>query len=94
MASSPGGMMRPGLLSIASPPALNLSISAGGVLLFLGAGSFDDSLWRSADQMKPELVRRNKSVTLIYRMPRVSLTGRGKAIEIGAEGEQITARKE
>jgi flagella basal body P-ring formation protein FlgA len=51
-------------------------------------------LLRSADLMKPELVRRNESVTLIYQIPGVSLTARGKATESGAEGEQISVRNE
>lgn len=51
-------------------------------------------LLRSADLMKPEVVQRNESVTLIYRIPGVSLTARGKAIESGAEGEQISVRNE
>ena len=39
--------------------------------------------------MKPELVQRNETVTLIYEVPGVTLTVRGKALEAGAEGDAI-----
>ncbi len=51
-------------------------------------------LLRAADLMKPELVRRNESVMLIYQVPGVSLTARGTAIESGAEGDHISVRNE
>lgn len=44
---------------------------------------------RSADLVKPELVQRNDIVTLIYRVPGISLTVRGRAAEGGAEGDVI-----
>lgn len=44
---------------------------------------------RTADTMKPELVQRNETVTLIYEVPGVTLTVRGKALEAGAEGDTI-----
>lgn len=49
---------------------------------------------RSADLMKPELVRRNEGVTLIYQAPGISLTVRGKAAESGAEGDEISVHNE
>ena len=44
---------------------------------------------RTADLMKPELVQRNETVTLIYEVPGITLTVRGKALEAGAEGDII-----
>ena len=45
---------------------------------------------RAADLMKPELVQRNETVTLVYEVPGVKLTVRGKAAEGGAEGDVIS----
>ena len=45
---------------------------------------------RHADLMKPELVQRNDTVTLIYEVPGIVLTIRGKALESGAEGDLIS----
>ena len=39
--------------------------------------------------MKPELVQRNETVTIIYEVPGIVLTMRGKALEAGAEGDII-----
>jgi flagella basal body P-ring formation protein FlgA len=49
---------------------------------------------RSADLMKPELVARNETVTLIYEVPGVTITVRGKAAEGGAEGDVISVLNE
>lgn len=49
---------------------------------------------RAVELMKPELVRRNETVTLIYEVPGISLTVRGKAAESGAEGDTITVLNE
>jgi flagellar basal body P-ring formation protein FlgA len=49
---------------------------------------------RAADLMKPELVQRNESVTLVYEVPGVMLTVRGKAVEGGAEGDVISVLNE
>lgn len=49
---------------------------------------------RSADLMKPELVQRNETVTLIYEVPGITLTVRGKAIEGGADGDVISVLNE
>jgi len=40
--------------------------------------------------MKPELVHRDDSVTLVYEVPGILLTTRGKALEAGAMGDTIT----
>ena len=45
---------------------------------------------RTADLMKPELVQRNESVTLIYEAPGMVLTIRGKALESGTQGDLIS----
>ena len=44
---------------------------------------------RAADLMKPEIVQHNETVMLIYEMPGIRLTVRGKATEGGAEGDVI-----
>jgi flagellar basal body P-ring formation protein FlgA len=44
---------------------------------------------RTADLMKPDLVQRNEAVTLVYEVPGLVLTIRGKALESGAEGDTI-----
>lgn len=48
----------------------------------------------ASDMMKPELVQRNELVTLVYRVPGIMLTVRGKAAEGGAEGDVITVLNE
>ncbi|WP_426419262.1 flagellar basal body P-ring formation chaperone FlgA [Bradyrhizobium genosp. A] len=45
---------------------------------------------RSADIAKPEFVSRDQSVTVIYQVPGIYLTTRGKAIESGAEGDTVS----
>lgn len=49
---------------------------------------------RTADLMKPELVQRNETVTLIYEVPGITLTVRGKATQGGAEGDVISVLNE
>jgi flagella basal body P-ring formation protein FlgA len=49
---------------------------------------------RTAQLMKPELVRRNEHVTLIYEVPGILLTVRGKAMESGAEGDVVAVLNE
>jgi flagellar basal body P-ring formation protein FlgA len=44
---------------------------------------------RTADLMKSEIVQRNETVTLVYEVPGLVLTMRGKALESGAEGDTI-----
>ncbi|KRQ13593.1 flagellar basal body P-ring formation chaperone FlgA [Bradyrhizobium manausense] len=45
---------------------------------------------RIADIAKPEFVSRDQSVTVIYQVPGIYLTTRGKAIEGGAEGDTVS----
>ncbi|MDN4983871.1 flagellar basal body P-ring formation chaperone FlgA [Bradyrhizobium sp. WYCCWR 13022] len=45
---------------------------------------------RVADIAKPELVSRDQSVTVIYQVPGIYLTTRGKAIDNGAEGDTVS----
>jgi flagella basal body P-ring formation protein FlgA len=45
---------------------------------------------RAADIVKPDLVVRDQSVTIIYQVPGLYLTSRGKAIESGAEGDTVS----
>jgi len=49
---------------------------------------------RTAELMKPDLVQRNETVTLVYEVPGVVLTIRGKAAEGGAEGDVINVLNE
>jgi flagella basal body P-ring formation protein FlgA len=49
---------------------------------------------RSADLMKPEVVTRSDTITLVYEVPGVMITARGKAIESGAEGDVINVLNE
>jgi flagella basal body P-ring formation protein FlgA len=44
---------------------------------------------RSADLGKPDRVTRDQSITLIYEAPGLYLTGRGKALESGTEGDTV-----
>jgi flagella basal body P-ring formation protein FlgA len=44
---------------------------------------------RRADLMKPQMVHRDDNVTLVYEVPGILLTTRGKALEPGAEGDVI-----
>jgi flagellar basal body P-ring formation protein FlgA len=44
---------------------------------------------RQSELMKPEIVLRNETVTLIYEVPGILLTVRGKALESGAEGDIV-----
>ena len=45
---------------------------------------------RTADIAKPEFVSRDQSVTVIYQVPGIYLTTRGKAIESGTEGDTVS----
>lgn len=51
-------------------------------------------LLRAAELMKPDLVQRNETVTLVYEVPGIVLTVRGKAAEGGAEGDVISVLNE
>ena len=44
---------------------------------------------KNADLGKADLVTRDQDVTLIYQSPGLYLTGRGKAMEAGAEGDTV-----
>ena len=45
---------------------------------------------RVADIVKPDLVLRDQNVTIIYQVPGLYLTTRGKAVDNGAEGDTIS----
>lgn len=49
---------------------------------------------RAVELVKPDTVQRNEVVTLIYEVPGVTLTVRGKAMEGGAEGDTISVLNE
>jgi flagella basal body P-ring formation protein FlgA len=44
---------------------------------------------KAADLGKPDMVSRDQSVTLIYEAPGLYLTGRGKALDSGTEGDTV-----
>jgi len=44
--------------------------------------------------MKPKTIKRNEEVTLVYQVPGISLTVRGKAIEDGTKGDTISVLNE
>jgi flagella basal body P-ring formation protein FlgA len=44
---------------------------------------------RAADLVKPDLVQRDQSVTVIYESPGLYLTTRGKALDSGTEGDVV-----
>ena len=44
---------------------------------------------RTSDLMRPEIVKRNEPVTLVYEAPGLVLTVRGKAVDPGAQGDVI-----
>lgn len=48
----------------------------------------------NAELMKPEVIQRNDAVTLMFEMPGIKLTVRGKAVEGGAEGDTIAVLNE
>jgi len=49
---------------------------------------------RASDLMKPEIVQRNETVTLVYEVPGIMLTVRARATEGGAEGDTIMVLNE
>ena len=49
----------------------------------------DGQVLQRTQLMKPELVHRDDSVTLVYEVPGIRLTTRGKALEAGAMGDTI-----
>jgi flagella basal body P-ring formation protein FlgA len=53
-----------------------------------------DQPLRESDLMKPEIVQRGDVVTIVYQVPGLVLTLRGKAQESGALGDQISVLNE
>ena len=49
---------------------------------------------RSAELAKPDLIQRNETVTLVYEVPGITLTIRGRAAEGGVEGDVINVLNE
>lgn len=45
---------------------------------------------RPGDLMQPDLVSRNDMVTILFEMPGITLTSRGKALDAGAEGDLVS----
>jgi flagellar basal body P-ring formation protein FlgA len=44
---------------------------------------------RSTDLARPQLVKRNETVLIIYEVPGIVLTARGKAEEVGSLGDTV-----
>lgn len=44
---------------------------------------------RNSDLVKPDMVTRNEAVTLVYEVPGIVLSARGKAMESGREGDTV-----
>jgi flagella basal body P-ring formation protein FlgA len=44
---------------------------------------------RQGDLQRPEIVQRNEPVLILYQVPGISLTLRGKALDSGAEGDVV-----
>lgn len=65
----------------------------GGIDLAIGMAAQrplrSGQVLKQSDLMKPEMVQRNEMVTLVFEVPGVTLTMRGKALETGAEGDTI-----
>jgi flagella basal body P-ring formation protein FlgA len=40
--------------------------------------------------MKPDLVGRNEIVTIVFEVPGITLTARGKSADAGAEGDTVS----
>jgi len=68
---------------VVNDPSLAVGLSARRAMA-------SGQMLRQADLMKPELVQRNEVVTLIFEMPGIMLTSRGKALESGTEGDVIS----
>ena len=49
---------------------------------------------RAGELMRPDLVQRNEAVTLVYEVPGILLTVRGKATEGGSKGDVINVLNE
>lgn len=44
---------------------------------------------REGDLVKPDIVARNEPVIILYQVPGIALTVRGKALEAGAQGDMV-----
>jgi flagella basal body P-ring formation protein FlgA len=89
-----GELIKPGDVTIERRPrseigADTLSDVQSAIGLAARAPLSGGRLLRSAELMKPELISRNDTVTLVYEIPGVTVTARGKAMEAGAEGDVI-----
>ncbi len=51
-------------------------------------------LLSAAELMKPQLIKRGEQVTLVFEVPGITLTVRGKAAEGGADGDVISVLNE
>ena len=92
-----GAIIRPSDFAIERRPRVEVSkddISQPASLVGLAARRpmRAGHVLRHADVMKPELVKRNDTVTLMYEYPGILLTVRGQATESGAEGDLVAVR--
>jgi len=93
-ALAPGAIVKDSDLAIERRPKAQIGAEAIGtaheaVGLAVRAAVRAGQPLRRADLTKPQLVHRDDSVTLVYEVPGILLTTRGKALESGAEGDLI-----
>ncbi|MBI3436529.1 MAG: flagellar basal body P-ring formation protein FlgA [Proteobacteria bacterium] len=90
-----GDVIKPSDVAIERRPKGEIASDAVGDLASLVGMAVRQTLRagqsiRRGDLMKAELVRRNDTVTLVYAVPGIFLTMRGKALESGADGDLIS----
>jgi flagellar basal body P-ring formation protein FlgA len=89
-----GDLVRASDIAIARKPKAELKGDAGGPAdQFIGlearvAIPAGEPL-RRADLTRPERIKRDDAITLVYEVPGILLTCRGKALESGADGDVI-----
>ena len=69
--------------------AETLGAAHDAIGLALRSGARAGQPLRRTDLMKPQVVHRDDNITLVYEVPGILLTTRGKALESGAEGDVI-----
>jgi len=90
-----GDLVRASDIAIARKPKAELKGDAGGPAdRFIGlearvAIPAGEPL-RRADLTRPERIKRDDAITLVYEVPGILLTCRGKALESGADGDVIS----
>jgi flagella basal body P-ring formation protein FlgA len=90
----PGEVVRQADVVVARRPKLEVGADAIAAEQAIGLAAKrplrGGQVLRPADLTKPQVVQRNEVVTLVYAVPGVMLTVRGKALEAGAEGDIVS----